>query len=283
MELWLPSFGRSLELLSLLLTTSFSALAGDIRMIECATCSAPIDFQNAAISDSYYNPGNLTYIVVSESAPRTAYVHVSGYWMWDPFTYQNWWTPSGATMVNNDGGLLSTDPSTASAQLEVIDVNFFAAARDNSPKVFQISMPVEYADSFIGSDDALDSPGIGYALLAKGINPATLQVGTVILVTYADGSKAAFVRTPGLSTLLFIWNGLNAWDSQGRPVNRNGTLLLNPNSTGNASGSASISDISYANESTMWVVVGSPLCAASSTLHIGGVLAGTWSGYVPCN
>jgi hypothetical protein len=204
------------------------ALDRNTRIISCSTCETPIDFRNAAITASYSDQNNLTYAVVGDSNGFSAYVQVSGYWFYDPFTYNQYWTVNTAQAMDQNGGALSSDLPTAQAQMAVVDVGLFGYNRTpTSPKVVAINMPLAYDGSFINSTDEYDSPGIGNALAQLGLNPSDFPVGSKLTVTYADGTKAVFVKVSMTSSYQWAWDGVHAWNANGKPIDRAGNLIAN--------------------------------------------------------
>jgi hypothetical protein len=265
---------------------SARALNGNTAIAYCSTCETPIDFRNAAITQSYTDQADLTYVVVGSSNGMSAYVRVSGYWFFDPYSWTEYWTVNGAQPMDQNGGALSDDLPTAQAQMSVVDVGLFGFTRGpSSPKVATVNMPTDYDGSFIGSTDEYDSPGIGRALALLGVNPAEFPIGAKLTVIYHDGTKAVFVKISNSGSYQWTWDGQHAWDSQGHPfTDRSGTLAANSNTTGYGSGSTSVSETLDAEggAAALWFIYEQQQCTTTTTLSIDGEVVGTFSGYVPC-
>jgi hypothetical protein len=186
---------------------------------------------------------------------------------------------------DQNGAPLSSDLPTAQAQMSVVDVGLFGFTRGpSSPKVAAIDMPPDYDGSFINSNDEFDSPGIGYALGQKGINPADLPVGAKLLVTYEDGTKAVFVKISNTGSYQWTWDQMHAWDANGHPIDRSGNQIANNNTSGTGSGSATYEEIldGDGGAATLWYIYESESCTTGSSISIGGVADATFFGYVPC-
>jgi len=265
---------------------SAQALNGNTAVTYCSTCQTPIDFRNAAITANYTDQNNVTYVVVGNSNGMSAYVDVSGYWFYDPFSYTEYWTVTGAQAMDQNGAALSSDLPTAQAQMSVVDVGLFGFTRGpSSPKVTNINMPSEYDGSFIGSTDEYDSPGIGRALALLGINPAEFPIGAKLTVVYPDGTKAVFVKISNTGSYQWTWDGIHAWDSHGHPfTDRNGTVAPNPNTAGTGTGSASVSENleGAGGAAALWFIYAQEQCTTTTTVTIDGVVVSTYSGYIPC-
>ena len=266
--------------------SSAQALNGNARVISCANCSVPTDFRDAAITDSYnYFQANAAYTVISNSTPRTAFVSVGGYWMPDPFNYSvAYWTVTGAATGDMNGAPLSSDIPTAQAQMSVIDVGLWGFGRSSTPKVTSIAMSPDYDSSFINSTDEMDSPGIQDALYRKNIALTDLPVGTKLMVTFSDGTRAVYVRTSATATYQWTWDGLHAWDAQGRPLSsRGGNLVNNGNTSGAGSGSVGLyQSISGDSGVWLWSFLQGQRCETTTTVTYNGTVMSSWYGLVPC-
>lgn len=260
------------------------ASTGFTRTITCSTCQTQADFGNAALADNYENlqGSNVNYVVVSSSSSLSAFVEVAGYWT--TITGYNiqysYWTPYVVGVVDPSGTPLSSDPGTAQAQMGSIDVGLFGFGRSNSPKVSTVAMPANYASSFIDSEEGETSPGISNGLLLAGVSENQMSPGTTLLVTFSDGSKAVFVKQSSAATYLWKWDGQHAWDKNGNPINRDGSLKTN-SSTSGSQVSSSIPPLVYASD--VLLIYTTQRCTTSSNLNINGVDMGTWSGFVPCD
>jgi hypothetical protein len=255
------------------------------RVLVCSTCETPIDFRNAAITANYTDQLPVTYVVVGDSTGMSSYVQVSGYWFYDPYSYNQYWTVNYAMPVDQNGLALSSDLPTAQAQMSVVDVGLFGFTRGpNSPKVATVQMPPDYDGSFIGSADEFDSPGIGRALALLGVDPSDFPVGSKLLVTYADGTKAVFQKVSMTSSYQSAWDGIHAWNANGQPIDRSGNVLANSNTYGGASGSTTYEETldGAGAAAALWFIYENEQCTTTTNLSINGVPDASFSGYVPC-
>ena len=99
----------------------------------------------------------------------------------------------------------------------------------------KVNEPDEYAGSFINSTEEEVVPGIGAALLAKGIDPGSIAVGTLITVTFSDGTTAQYIKASSTSSYQWTWTGV-AHNKAGQLIRRDGSVIANPNTTGDGGG-----------------------------------------------
>lgn len=160
-------------------------------------------------------------------------------------------------------------------QLDQIEQVVFGVKRSN-PII--VRMPSNYATSFSGSLDEEIIPGIGQGLIAMGINPAFIEVGTVITVKFDDGTTAQYVKMSPMSTYQWTWNGV-AHNAQGKRINRNGSLVGNPNSGGAGGGEARST-----RGANTFRMMGSGQCGAAGSISDGNnaVLLNYTYNYLPC-
>src|SRR5690348_12802788 len=111
------------------------------------------------------------------------------------------------------------------------DAELFGTRVDKIPP---ISEPESYAGTIINMSDEEVGPGISSALGKLGINAGTIRIGTIVTVTFKDGTKAKFMKISN-STEMWRWTG-EAWDKDGNPINRDGSLKTNPNAAGGGYG-----------------------------------------------
>lgn len=269
--------------------SSAQAMNANTRTIHCATCSTPSEFSAAASNDNNSNvQANAVYTVISDSQAMSAYVNVTGSWWPLPPTYTSFiWVIDTHTPMAENGGALSVDLPTAQAQMGVTDVGLFGYTRNaRTPNISTINMPSNYDSSFINSSDELDSPGIGFALGQMGVNPSSFPIGSKLTVVYPDGSKAVFVKASNLATYQWVWDGIHAWNAQGKPINRSGTIIGNPNTAGGGSGSATESATVLTSvgdtAAGLWILYQQQMCVHTTEYRINGTYVGTFTGYAPC-
>lgn len=174
------------------------------------------------------SPG--TYVVMSQDYARTAFVQVTGTVKTRmreglPETYL---ANVVGTPVNSSGGPVASDD-----EFDQLDGVMFGASRTTT--ITGVVVPSNYAASFIGSLEEEVVPGIGQGVVAKGINPGSIPVGTVITVTFSDGTTAQYVKASNFSTYQWVWNGV-AHDAQGRRIDRSGAPVGNSNRGDNGGG-----------------------------------------------
>jgi hypothetical protein len=206
------------------------ALNGGTRVISCA-CQTTADFNTAARADNSLWQGNLTYSVVSTSKAETALMQVAGEWVG---TKEPIWRVTAATPIDSSGNSLAGNSESANeSYFAAFDQVLFGANR-SAPQM--VNEPADYAGSFINSLDEEVVPGISNALIQMGVNPATIAVGTLITVKFADGTTAQYIKASSTSSYQWTWTGV-AHNSAGKLIHRDGSLVVNPNTAGNGSGS----------------------------------------------
>jgi hypothetical protein len=264
----------------ILLGASSTALAlnGNIYIVPCDTCSSIGSFDQAARAASSVEVSPGTYIVSSRSTDRSAYVSITGTPRYRCDTVSGdciqWLANLGSSVINQAGAVVGSE-----TELVATDNILFGRTRSVPP----VTISPTFASSFINTvSDAEIGPGISQALLAKGINPAFLAIGTVVMVKFADGTQAQFVKTEN-TTNMWTWTGL-AWDAQGRRIDRNGTLLTNPNTAGIGSGAGTFDTLagqvdmrgSALQNYAIWK------CTTVTSVKVDGVLASYHQSTVPC-
>lgn len=115
----------------------------------------------------------------------------------------------------------------------------------------------------------------------KKINWNTLPVGALVLVEFPDKTKAVFVKTNGSITDHWAWAGM-AWDADGKPINRQGVQIVNPNSSGSGAGAANYSRTPTPSSSVFYTVGWAPRCTSMTTISIDSSVVSTVFTLVPC-
>lgn len=256
-------------------TTSSYATNGFMWVSPCTSCLYLSDFVTAAENEAYIwvQPG--TYVIVSQDHNETAYVKVSG----TVKTHIIEGYPetvlviSAVTPIDANGNQVNSE-----SYFVTLDATIFGTNRENP--VEEVEVPEAYATSFVGSLDEEVGPGIDQALLAKGINVASLQVGTMIMVEFSDGTKAIyFIYQSPLISDHWQWAGV-AWDKNGNPITRGGTINQNPNSSGQGGGDAGSTH--QGTDTINFDLGGDPTCVTWQTITVNGVSSGPNKFYVPC-
>jgi hypothetical protein len=216
-----------------------SAVNGNTYVMSCA-CSTSADFLQAAGAQAKADEGGGTFLLVSTTQSTSAYVAVFG-----GFVAQQgdtFWKVQNKYAVDESGNSLAGNTESQNqAYFAALDQTVFGTSRTllaaNKAPV-SVNLDPMWQSSFINSIDEEVGPGIDQALLAKGIVWADLPTGTIVTVVFQDGTKAQFIKVEQSSDH-WVWAG-KAWNSQGKLINRGGSLVANPNSSGAGGGGASI-------------------------------------------
>lgn len=247
------------------------ALNGYTRVTSCPNCASSAEFAAHAVAQAQTLVKTGTYAVLSQNYDRTAYVRVSG----TIKTKIREGLPESelvdavGVVIDMEGGTI-----TSEAQFDQLDQVLFGVKRSNP---ITVKVPTDYAFSFISNLDEEIIPGIGQALFLKGINPASIAAGTVITVTFDDGTSAQYVKASATATYQWTWNGV-AHNAQGKRINRDGSLRNNPNTGGVGGGEAR----STRGANTFRLLGGSS-CGASGSISQNGVTFQNYVyNYLPC-
>ncbi len=125
------------------------------------------------------------------------------------------------------------------------------------------------------------SPGIGQALFQMGINPAQIPVGTVITVTFSDGTTAQYVKQSATATYQWLWNGI-AHNKAGQLINRAGGVISNPNTAGTGGGAVTAPGYSPGGTDWSWLLTNLNECLLNVTVDLGYGPISVGGGWVPC-
>jgi hypothetical protein len=188
------------------------------------------------------------------------------------------WTQTAAVPIDSTGASIAGETESSQEAFYIaLDQTLFGANRGNPTT---LNMPENYSVSFIGSEDGETSPGIGQALFLVGINPAEIPVGTVITVTFSDGTTAQFVKQSATATYQWLWNGV-AHNKAGQRINRAGGVIANPNTAG-AGGGSGTAPVWGSGAGSGWVFGGENYCYFSGyvTMPDGSTFGS--SGWGPC-
>lgn len=203
---------------------------------SCSDCATVEQLRATGLQEAMAQATPGMYLVSSEQTARSAYVRVTGMRVvvCSPTNRDDCHASlrnAAATALTGDG-IEATDDD-----LQAIDEKIFGVSREN--KIPTVKLSTQYARSFINSQDEELTGGISNSLLNINVNTVTLPIGSVVLVTFDDGSSAQFVKRCNC-TDMWGWTGL-AWDSQGKRIHRDGTPIANPNTSGNGGGSRQFS------------------------------------------
>lgn len=219
------------------LPSTTHADTNDVYQLNCSTCVHLADFVNAAVTQATRwtdrTQGEADglfsgmYLVSSTQASLTALVNVqeTAYPASSHFTYWNVRTISG-TAIKPDGTVMTSD-----ADLDATDQALYAQFR-RAKEIGPVHLPPDYGTSYI-NNAALDedtSDGIDYVLYVEDRIPAnTIEVGTVIEVTWQDGTTALWVRASATSEYQWVMVPGSAKNAQGQPIDPHGNVIGNPN------------------------------------------------------
>ena len=168
-----------------------------------------------------------------------------------------------------------TGGAALEADLQGTDEALFANAR--AKPMPPVNLSPDYASSFINSLDEEVGPGIPQAIAAKGINPVFLPVGTIVMVVFEDGSKATYRRVSLIGSIQWVWTG-QAWDAQGRPIHRNGTLK-----GGGVAAASSAGSVSTNTPTSVFMLLATQYCQVTTNISDpAGGHTYTVSHQIPC-
>jgi hypothetical protein len=135
----------------------------------------------------------------------------------------------------------------------------------------------------ISTDEVWDvdaNTGINIALGNSGVNAGTLPPGTLVSVTWADGTTATFIRTNSVPSVLWVYVPGSMRDKNGNPITPvSGTLAANPN-TGGAGGGTT--QPAAPNPPSTMVVTGTEYCQVGATWSDGVSSIYVYITFVPC-
>ncbi len=208
------------------------ALNGLTVVDTCTSCATTADFVNegAAAAEAYGAKG--TYYVISASQASSAFIQVNGHFV--TRNGEQLWLLVSATPIDSSGNSLAANSESANeSYFAALDQVLWGVSRNN-PIV--VDEPPAYAGSFINTSDDEITPGISNALLLeKGINPNSIDLGTVITVKFQDGTSAQYQKVSKVSSYMWQWNG-TAHNKDGKLIDRAGNLKINPNTAGAGAG-----------------------------------------------
>jgi hypothetical protein len=265
--------------LALLLSCSTCAMAaeGDIWIAPCDDCNTMTDFGSAALQEARAAVQTGLYVITSQNYPRTGYVRVTGSpgWVCDRFGECRYILRNAyARLVDESGTAVAI-----SSDLDRIDEAIHGTSR--AQRIPPLPMRPDHALSFIHSFDAELVPAINQALFVGGINWVSLPIGTKVIVVFADGTKAQFVKICQC-TLAWAWTG-KAWDAQGRRITRDGTVIPNPFGFGNGGGRVITRFIEPGTgRDIRFLFSGETLCRVSTRIQVNGTEVSYISTYLPC-
>jgi hypothetical protein len=173
------------------------------------------------------------------------------------------------TPVDESGNAVTSD-----SEFSLLDASLFGTDRSNP--ITTLTVPDDQASSFINSEEDVIA-----ALVPSLIGPLKLGGNflanlTVVTLVFTDKTSAEYIKVQSGSSYNWMWDG-KAWDKNGHPMNRDGTLKPNPNTAGNGGGSSQ-SSTGSANFGTQ----GGNLCQTETTVTLGGFILSYNFHYLPC-
>jgi len=208
------------------LANSASALNGDTYVTSCI-CATTNDFEGMALNAA----GNLghqgVFTIVSSSQGSTALMKVTGHNVIGT-NGEPYWVPSIATPLDASGNSLAGQlEADRQSFYTVFDLVTFGVSRSNP-----ILLPGQYP--FFGSvSDSEMSDSINATLVGFQGGSVVIASG-FIEVTFLNGDKAQYIQSPKGSNN-WVWNGY-AYNAAGSRIDRNGTVMSNPNTGGRGGG-----------------------------------------------
>lgn len=253
-----------------------AAEAGNIYVLQCPHCLSVNDFKAAAGAAAAQRGWGGTFLVIGVNNPYSAYIRVSGQRATTCGPHgecQSYFRVMSIASVTSGGS-----PAGSTEDLARNDAEVFGTSRPQ--RIPPVQVPSEYQSSIINSLDEEIGPGISAALVARGINPGQLPVGTVVTVKFDDGTSATFKKVSN-STLMWEWTG-HAWDEDGNPIHRDGSPKSNTNAPGLSGGSAEYSFRDREGANVVYTMTTSTKCITIVSISWNGVRWGTWMGYTSC-
>lgn len=252
---------------------------------SCSNCQTTTDFIAAAKSTARGVESSGVYQIISTAAPRTAYIQITGQYSVGP-TGETRFIPSSAIPIDSAGNSLAGLPeSQLQAEYIAIDI-IISGTQRNNPIFWTVlqGMPSNWGASTDAQIEAalMGNPPDIVAAFEK-------EDGQVVEVTFGTGSsqvKADYEVTVlynldgTLNKIHLEWTG-KATDSQGQPLNRDGSRKVNQNQSGTGGGSVSVPGFGPGQD-WIWTFTGFNLCTYGGSVEFPGVPAITSFGFGPC-
>jgi len=250
---------------------SATSTAGDLRVIQCSTCTVVDDFRASAVASAISKTFPGTYVVTNPDVPLTGIVKIVGTrrQLCDS-NGECWWRLQilDTAVIDEDG-----QPADQEALARIDDALYVVSRKT---LVGNVVLPAD-APAFEGGYEELLSSPIQAQLIA--MNPAfnLLEKNTVVTVVFPNGTKATFRKICVLCSIPWSWTG-NAWDSQGRRIDRNGNLIASGPGSGGADGVVDVSS-----QGRNYRLTAQPMCTFGTQVHDpAGGMTYTVARYIPC-
>jgi hypothetical protein len=189
--------------------------------------------------------------------------------------------PCDWTLLNAVGVAVDENGASATSQsaLEQNDMRLYGTNRKAPIK--PVKVPADYGTSVIGNAALVEdtSSAISQELyITRQINPNSIPVGTVVTVTWQDGSSAKFRRISVMGSLQWDYVEGSARDKNGNKIDLNGNIIGNSNTGGRGEGSASFGGVS----GWGFGAQGMDRCMSTTSLTHNGVVQWTYTQILPC-
>jgi hypothetical protein len=267
------------------------ALNGLINVVGCSNCQTSADFAAAATAQAQSMVKVGLYVVTSTNFAETAFVRVNGtvrlQCTGSPCTIKigapSFLSNVTTTFVDASGNSLAgQSEASLQAAFLAIDQMLYANFRTQGKLGGPVKVPPTYGISPINNEAwDVDANTAANNVIATqtGINPASLPLGTLIMVTW-HGTTAQFIRTNSVPSVLWVYLPGSMKDKNGNPITPvSGARITNPNTTGSGSGSA---DPSNPNPHSNTNLTGTELCKGSVTFSDGVSTVYVFITYFPC-
>jgi len=256
---------------------SADAANGYINVSNCLSCVTSTDFVSSATTNAHGLGQAGTYVAVSSTHAETAFVQITGTPVWvtgGDGGKELRLTNITATLIDGSGNSLAgSGESTLETDFNTFDQVSFGTNR--SGNIGYVTVPDDYQSSFINSD-LTDTAGQIPSWINNQYHITQIPVGTVVTLTYPDGTSAQFIKISASGTIQFEWNGL-AWNSAHQLIDQYGNRRVNSNTSGSGTGTANPTPTNG-----NFAISGEGLCTTTTTVTWGGVFQGSETHYVPC-
>jgi hypothetical protein len=262
----------------LIFSVPVPALNGPSYVATCTNCATTSDFTAAAISqaEALVRPG--TYVMVSTSTAETAYMLITGTVRLSGSGFGGNSHPIltniAATPISSTGASLAGEPeSTLESYYAALDQTFMGTERSN-PNVwiagwlppFEISTDSEIADAL-------------YSHAASILDG--LDDGDTITLTWTDGSGIVAQFTVNKLAGVFVGITFKSATRNGKPCDRQGNSITNPNTSGDGGGIATVPGFGPGSSWT-WQIAGGSQCYASGSVTNPDGSTFVYGGWSPC-
>jgi hypothetical protein len=259
-----------------------SAAYTDVIAVTCTNSPVHVaDFVTCARAFEIKNGKTGLLIVVSPTAALSALVQSTGTYTLSCSGIFCLYSGGTLTPVNMDG-----TPLTLDSQLTAVDQTLFAQMRAASILSKPIPINPDYGGSYINNDALAEDTSSGisnYLYVQNLVNPNNVPVGTVVTVKWSDGTTAQFVRVTTSGSIQWAYKPGTAKNSNGQPINPDGSLVTNPATSGTGSGVAN--PVVTPSPGYDWSISVNPLPFCSAEVDVddedGNLLLGS-IGFFPC-